>query len=63
MATVYLNWKGPSGRETVDEFAPEPGQSAKDFRKYVADMCREYAMAGMNVYQSSRPCANWKEKE
>ena len=63
MATVYLNWKGPSGRETVDEFEPEPGQSAKEFRFYVAAMCREYRLAGMNVYQSSRPCANWKEKE
>lgn len=61
MATVYLNWKGSRYRETVDEFSPEPGQSAKDFRKYVAEMCHEYRLAGMNVYQSSRPCANWKE--
>lgn len=57
---VFLNWKGPQGRETVDEFDPEPGQTPKDFRRYVRDMVREYHLAGMAVYQSSRACANWK---
>ena len=61
MAKVYLNWKGPASRETVDCVAQESGQSAKEFRFYVAAMCREYRLAGMDVYQSSRPCANWKE--
>ena len=59
--TVYLNWQGPKGKETIDAFSPEPNQTSKDFRKYVREMANEYTMAGMAVYQSSRPCANWKE--
>ena len=63
MATVYLNWKGPQGRETVDELSPEPRQSAKEFRAYVREMCSEYALAGLTVYPSIRACVNWKESE
>ncbi len=59
--TVYLNWRGPQGRETVDEFSPEPGQDMKAFRKYVREMVSEYCMAGMCVYRSSRPCKGWNE--
>jgi len=59
MKTVYLNWKGPKGRETVDEFSPELGQSMREFRAYVRKMVANYYEAGMAVYQSSRPCANW----
>ena len=59
--TVYLNWKGPQGVETVDEFSPEPGQSHREFRAYVREMVSEYHVAGMAVYRSSRPCANWKD--
>lgn len=57
---VFLNWKGPQGRETVDEFTPEPDQTSKEFRRYVREMVGEYHLAGMAVYQSSRACANWK---
>lgn len=59
--TVYLNWRGPKGRETVDEFSPEPGQDMKDFRKYVREMVGEYCLVGMRVYRSSRPCKGWTE--
>lgn len=58
--TIYLNWKGPQGRETVDEFDPEPGQTGREFRAYMREMQGEYTIAGMDVYQSSRPCANWR---
>ena len=61
MKTVYLNWKGPKGRETVDEFTKEPSESLKTFRDYVRKMCAEYFAAGMNVYRSSRPCKGWKD--
>lgn len=61
--TVYLNWKGPQGRETVDEFTR--GQDApadrREFRAYVRQMVAEYMTAGMAVYRSSRPCKAWKE--
>ena len=59
--TVYLNWKGPQGRETVDEFSPEPGQTPREFRAYVREMVAEYHLAGMTVYRSSRPCKGWRE--
>lgn len=57
---VFLNWKGPKGRETVDELTREPGQSPREFRAYVREMVAEYSLAGMAVYTSSRACANWK---
>lgn len=57
---IYLNARLNGTRETVDEFEPEPGQSRKDFRKYVRDMIAEYHAAGIPVYQSTRACANWK---
>jgi hypothetical protein len=58
--TIYLNWRGPSGPETVDEFSPEPGQTTKEFRTYIRSMIAEYHIAGIAVYSSSRPCKGWK---
>ena len=58
---VYINWKGPQGRETVDEFEQEPGQARREFMQHVWKMMLEYQMAGMAVYSSSRPCANWRD--
>lgn len=57
---VYLNWQGPQGRETVDEFERQPGQSRREFRAYVRQMVAEYHQNGMAVYSSSRPCKNWE---
>ena len=57
--TVYLNWNGPQGKETVDEFSPEQGQTMREFRAYVREMMREYYTAGMSVYRSSRCCKGW----
>jgi len=57
---VYLNWKGKYGLETIDEFSPEPGQTWKDFNKYLSKMISEYSLCGMSVYRSSRACKNWK---
>jgi hypothetical protein len=62
MNTVYLNMKTQQGIETVDEFSREEGQNPKDFRKYVSEMVSEYHLAGMNVYKSSRPNKEWKQK-
>ena len=56
---VYLNWRGPKGRETVDEFEKDSETNSKEFREYVREMVIEYHLVGMNVYQSSRKCANW----
>ena len=58
--TIYLNWKTPNGIETIDEFTKKPGQSHKEFKAYVAEMMREYHLARIAVYQSSRPCKDWK---
>lgn len=59
---VYLNWHGPQGRETVYEFEKQPGQTIREFRKYVREMIAEYSLVGMNVYESSRCCKNWLDE-
>lgn len=51
--------KSTYGVETVDEFTRENGQSPKEFRKYVNQMVKEYRLAGMNVYKSSRCTKDW----
>jgi hypothetical protein len=58
---VFLNWRGPAGRETVDAFTAGEDAPAdpRAFRRYVREMVREYHMAGMGVYTSSRPCRGW----
>lgn len=60
--TVFLNWRGPAGRETVDEFTPGEDAPAdrREFCRYVAQMVAEYHMSGMAVYPSSRPCKGWR---
>ena len=59
--TRYLNMRGPSGLETVDEFTA--GQDApreyRNFLRYVRRMSLEYNLAGMDVYISRRPCRGW----
>jgi hypothetical protein len=62
MKTVYINFKGSYGIETVDEFTPELGQSWLEFNRYVNEMLREYRMSGMNVYRSSRPTRDWANR-
>lgn len=63
--TVFLNWAGPAGRETVDEMPRgdhAPGREGfRAWRAYIREMVAEYHLAGMAVYTSSRPCANWKD--
>lgn len=62
METIYLNMRTSQGVETIDEFTREKNQSPKDFRKYVNDMVKEYNIAGMNAYKSSRCTNDWKQK-
>lgn len=53
----YINMKNTDGtRETIDEFdtAKERDEMLHEYRK---------AFTNENLYASSRPCANWKEKE
>ncbi len=58
--TVYLNFKGAQGRETVDELSQVGSlASAKEFRKELNRLMSEYELAGMPVYSSNRPCQNW----
>ena len=61
MKTLYLNWKGPMGLETVDEITLQPGQGWKDFRVCIRAQVAEYHLAGMNVYTSNRACKDWNE--
>ena len=59
---IYLNWKGPQGRETVDsvELDATHWPTPRAMRKEASRLCSEYAQCGMAVYQSARPCANWR---
>ena len=59
---IYLNMRTNYGVETVDEFEREKGQDPREFRKYLNDMVKEYHLAGMNVYKSSRCTKEWKNK-
>lgn len=62
MATEYLNWKGPQGRETIDELDCGDFPDRRAYRAEKARLRSEYAMAGMSgAYWSSRPCAGWNE--
>jgi len=62
METIYLNMRTSQGVETIDEFTKEQTQSPKEFRVYVSQMIKEYKIAGMNVYKSSRCTNDWKQK-
>ena len=57
---IFLNWKGPQGRETVDEINVSEFASRRAAMRYAATLQREYAIAGMFVYTSTRKCGNWK---
>jgi hypothetical protein len=58
--TTYLNMKTSQGIETVDEFTRETGQNPIEYRRYVRQMTKEYRIAGMNVYISSRCTKDWR---
>lgn len=57
---VYFNFRGAQGLETVDELSREDFPSRKAFRDECERIEWEYRLAGMHVYTSSRPCANWQ---
>lgn len=59
MKTVYLNWKGPQGRETVDQIDLADFTNAREMRAEVRRLIDEYKLCRMDVYSSSRPCAGW----
>ena len=62
MKTIYLNIKTSQGVETVDEFTIAPDQTIREFNKYVNSIAREYHIAGMGVYKSSRCTKDWGSK-
>ena len=62
MQNIYLNMKTSEGVETVDEFSLEEKQSNREFNLYVREMVKEYHLASMNVYRSSRCTNDWKSK-
>jgi hypothetical protein len=44
----------------VDEVRRDNFPDARAFRAEVRRLVGEYTLAGMAVYRSSRPCANWR---
>ena len=58
---LYLNWRGPQGRETVDQLDPADFPTHAAFRAERDRLLGEYSMAGMGgVYASTRACSGWK---
>lgn len=60
MAKVFFNWRGPSGRETVDELDSSEFSTRAEFVKERNRLVSEYTLAGMAVYTSSRACNGWQ---
>jgi len=61
MAITYLNWRGPQGRETVDELDSKDFNPSHLFKVELRRLITEYSMVGMQVYPSSRMCSNWRD--
>ena len=61
MSVEFLNWKGPQGRETIDQIDSGDFADWRARRSEKARLRDEYEMCGMAGYWSSRACANWKE--
>jgi len=60
--TKYLNLKTPYGVETVDQLDRADFNSHKEYRAELIRLRREYHIAGMGVYASSRATREWRER-
>ena len=58
----YYNIKSIYGIETIDEINYKDYIFYKEYRKELKRLKKEYIMAGMNVYISSRSTKDWREK-
>lgn len=58
-STTYFNIKTSFGVETVDELSSGDFATYKEFRTERLRLYREYQLAGMNVYTSSRCTKDW----
>lgn len=62
MATAFLNWRGPCGRETIDQLDSSDFPTRAAYRAEQSRLAGEYALAGMaGAYWSSRPCKGWRD--
>ena len=59
----YINYKGEHGTETVDCLDPKDFESFWEFRDELSRLIREYQIAGMDVYRSTRATKEWRDKE
>ena len=55
----YLNFKTNYGVETIDELNPKDFENLKAFRMELKRLVKEYHLAGMDVYISSRCDKTW----
>lgn len=60
--TLYLNWNGEDGKETLEEITKQVGQSHGDFMDYVRQLKNEYDQIGINPYISTRCCKGWSRE-
>lgn len=54
--TIYINFRGAQGVETVDEFP----YNNREERKYAREMLTEYNLAMGGCYLSQRSTKEWK---
>jgi hypothetical protein len=54
---IFINWRGPQGRETIDSVYPEEFATRGEMRREASRLICEYALAGMpGAYTSTREC-------
>jgi len=62
MEKRYFNIKTAQGVETVDELSEKDFSTFKEFRTELNRLVKEYRIAGMGVYTSSRCTKEWRAK-
>jgi hypothetical protein len=60
--TKYFNMRTVYGVETVDELSRADFSTNKEYRAELSRLRREYHVAGMGVYISSRSTKEWRER-
>jgi hypothetical protein len=63
MKTIYFNFRGSYGVETVDQICKDDFTDSKEYKKELRNMLSGYHEAGMNVYLSQRCTKDWKESK
>lgn len=61
MKTVYLNFRGPCGVETIGEVRRQDFNSFSEFQKEIIRLKQEYNLSGFSVYTSQRCTKEYRD--